>query len=367
MPFRYLRYTVLWVFVAAALSGADYEQRIARIEQTAKIRERMRELRIPAVSVAVMDSGKLAGATAFGANQDTVFQAASISKPVAAMAALHMSQHGNFTLDEDVNGKLKSWKIPENEFTASRKVTLRGLLSHSAGLTVHGFPGYADGAAIPSLIQILNGDGPANTRPIRVDIEPGSKWRYSGGGYTLLQQLMMDRMGWSFPEIMRRMVLSRLGMKRSSFEQPPPESLSANAAAAQKADGAPIKGRWHVYPEMAAAGLWTTPADLALWAIELREAYHGRSNKVLERTTAREMLTRQKDNWGLGLQLGGQQGTFHFQHGGANAGFRAVMVMIVDSGKGAVIMANSDSGGKVFQELLSAIAAEYRWPDGWQR
>jgi CubicO group peptidase (beta-lactamase class C family) len=368
MPLRYLRYTILSIFLAAAMHGAEFDQRIARIEQAAKVRERMRESRIPAVSIAVVESGKLAGATAFGtANVDTVFQAASISKPVAAMAALHMSQNGNFTLDEDVNGKLKSWKLPENELTRSKKVTLRGLLSHSAGLTVHGFPGYANGATLPSLVQIFEGNGPANTKPIRVDLEPGSKWRYSGGGYTLVQQMMMDRMGWPFPQIMERMVLSRAGMKRSSYEQPPGRALAANAATAHKTDGAPIEGRWRVYPEMAAAGLWTTPADLAHWAIELREAYYGRSNKILERTTAREMLTRQKENWGLGPQLGGKDETFRFQHGGSNAGFRAVLVMLVASGQGAVIMTNSDNGGKVFQPLLAAVAAEYGWPADWEK
>jgi CubicO group peptidase (beta-lactamase class C family) len=163
------------------------------------------------------------------------------------------------------------------------------------------------------------------------------------------------------------MVLSRAGMKRSSYEQPPGRALAANAATAHKTDGAPIEGRWRVYPEMAAAGLWTTPADLAHWAIELREAYYGRSNKILERTTAREMLTRQKENWGLGPQLGGMDETFRFQHGGSNAGFRAVLVMLVASGQGAVIMTNSDNGGKVFQPLLAAVAAEYGWPADWEK
>ncbi|HUQ90745.1 MAG TPA: serine hydrolase domain-containing protein [Bryobacteraceae bacterium] len=221
---------------------------------------RMRALHVPGVSIAVMEGGKIAWTAGYGdkVNPQTLFQAASISKPVAAMAALLMAQNGNFTLDEDVNAKLKTWKVPDG------KVTLRMLLSHSAGMTVHGFPGYEVDAPLPTLLQILDGGKPSNSAPVRVDIEPGSKWRYSGGGFTVVQQLMMDRMGWAFPEILQRMVLGRIGMRRSTYEQPLPEGMRENAATGHDRNGNPIKGRWHVYPEMAAAGLWTTPTDLAL-------------------------------------------------------------------------------------------------------
>jgi len=355
----------LRVFVALMFSAALVwcDDAAARIEKNSNLTARMQELHVPAVSIAVMVDGKIAWTKAYGtANTETLFQAASISKPVAAMAALHMMQHGNFSLDEDVNGKLKSWKVPENEFTKTEKVTLRRLLSHTAGLTVHGFPGYAATAPVPTVVQILNGEKPANTLAVRVDIVPGSKWRYSGGGYTVMQQLLTDRMGWSFPDIMQRMVLSRIGMKRSTYQQPLPATLAANAAVAHNAQGQPIEGKWHTYPEMAAAGLWTTPHDLALWAIELREAYLGKSNKIIERDTARQMLTAQKDNYGLGVALSGSGPSATFGHGGSNAGFKCNMVMLIESGKGAVVMTNGDRGGQLAGEVMKAMAAEYAWP-----
>ncbi|MBL8234506.1 MAG: beta-lactamase family protein, partial [Bryobacterales bacterium] len=274
--------------------------------------------------------------------------------------------HGNFTLDEDVNGKLKSWKVPENTFTTAKKVTLRGLLSHTAGLTVHGFPGYATDAPMPTLTDILNGAAPANTKAVVADVEPGSKWRYSGGGYTVMQQLMMDRTGWSFPQIMERMVLARLGMKRSTYEQPLPKDWHSNAATGHLRDGTPVKGNWHVYPEMAAAGLWTTPSDLARWAIELWSAYRGTSNKIIERNTAREMCTRQSIqsgsvSTGLGVQLHGDP-PVAFGHGGSNEGFKCNLLMYLESGNGIVVMTNGDRGGAIASEVTRAAIEEYGWP-----
>ncbi|MBL8209596.1 MAG: beta-lactamase family protein [Bryobacterales bacterium] len=320
----------------------------------AEIPALQKEHKVPAVSIAYIENGKLARTEVFGpVKPDTVFQAASISKPVAATAALHMMQHGNFTLDEDVNPKLKSWRVPPPPFSTEH-TTLRRLLTHTAGLTVHGFPGYAAGAPLPTLVQILNGEPPANTKPIVPDIPPGSKFRYSGGGYTVMQQLLMDRIGWSFPQIMDRMVLSRIGMKRSTYEQPLPESWAANAAIAHDDDGKPLKGRWHTYPEQAAAGLWTTPTDLALWAIEIREAYHGRSTKIIERSTARLMLTPDQNGRGLGPVIEGTGPTLKFSHGGANAGYRCHFELEVESGNGIVIMTNGDQGGAIIKAVLDS-------------
>lgn len=351
-----------WFSVQSAAQATD--PHVEAILQKSRLVERMKELNVPAVSVALIESGRIAWAKAWGeANPETIFQAASISKPVAAMAALHMSQHGNFTLDEDVNGKLKSWKVPDSEFTRDRKVTVRGLLSHAAGLTVHGFPGYAVDTPLPTLIQILNGTPPANTKPIVTDIEPGTKWRYSGGGYTVLQQLLLDRIGWTFPQIMDRMVLGRIGMKRSTYQQPLPKDWHGNAAVGHDRTGKPVEGKWHVYPEMAAAGLWTTPSDLALWAIEVRNAYLGKSNRILERTTAKEMLTRQSGAWGLGVQLFLEGEKLAFSHGGSNHGFQCGLLMFAETGNGIVVMTNGDQGGRLVMALVAAARQEYGWPE----
>lgn len=352
----HLHYIAL--LLAAWPLAAQHEAQIANVENLAQVMAQMKELKVPAVSVAVVENGKLAWAKAYGPiNTETMFQAASISKPVAATAALHMMQYGNFTLDEDVNGKLKSWKLP-----GPHTVTLRQLLSHAGGLTVHGFPGYAAGEPVPTVPQVLDGEKPANTKPVRADAAPGSIWRYSGGGYTIMQLMLSDKIGWPFPQIMQRMVLGKLQMTRSTFKQPLPEDMASNAAVAHDRNGKPIVGKWHTYPEMAAAGLWTTPSDLAKWAIEIRDSYLGRSNKIIERKTAELMLTRQKENWGLGPQLAGNGPTLAFRHGGSNAGYKCAFMMVVESGQGAFVMTNGDNGGKLAAQLVDAIAKTYHWP-----
>ncbi len=324
---------------------------------------------VPAVSIAVTRGGEIDWAEGYGVreaggrdrvDEKTLFQAASISKPVTAAAALRMVEAGKLSLDENVNERLRSWKVPENGFTAKRPVTLRELLSHSAGLTVHGFPGYAEGAAVPTLVQILNGEKPANTEPIRVDIEPGTKFRYSGGGYVVAQQLMTDVSAAAFPELMRKLVLAPAGMTSSTFEQPLPQDRRAQAAVGHRSDGKPIGGQWHVYPEMAAAGLWTTPTDLARFAIEIRRAYKGLSDRLLSQAMAKAMLTRQLGDYGLGCALP-SAGVFRFQHGGGNEGYRCFLVLSVETGDGVAVMTNGDAGDVVFNAIIAAIGAAYGW------
>lgn len=354
---------------------AEVQARIARVESGLKmtLAERMAFYKVPGLGIAVIHGGAIEWAKGYGVREagqptpvdtDTLFQAASISKPVAAMAALKLVQGGKLALDEDVNRKLSTWKLPENEFTAGEKVTLRRILTHSAGLTVHGFPGYAQGAPLPTLVQVLNGVPPANTAPIRVDVKPGTLFRYSGGGFTLMQQMLIDVAGRPFPEFMQDTVLGPLGMTHSTYQQPLPEALWRQAASAHDRDGVAVKGRWNTYPEMAAAGLWTTPSDLARFAIELRNAFRGQSERVLSAATARQMLTRQrKDLNGLGIGLRGEGQTLSFSHGGANRGFMCQLIAFAESGDGAVIMTNGDRGQALIQEVLRAIAAEYGWPE----
>src|SRR5262249_48439182 len=315
------------------------EERIRRVEQglltaiqvpgsanTHTLAERMRQLRVPAVRIAVINNGRIEWARAYGviesgqparAGTTTLFQAASISKPVAAMGALHLVELGRLALDEDVNKRLISWKVPENDKTKDQKVTLRRLLSHSAGLTVHGFPGYAKGDPVPIIVQVLDGEKPANTQPVRVDTLPGTIWRYSGGGITIAQLLMMDVTGEPFPRFMQKAVLGPIGMVNSTYEQPLPASRRAQAATAPASSGAALVGRYHTYPAMAAAGLWTTPSDLCKFAIEIQKSKAGKSNRVLSSEMISQMLLRQKANWGLGIALNGKGRDLEFSHGGS--------------------------------------------------
>ena len=329
----------------------------------------MKYHRVPAVSVAVIKAGKLEWTAAWGtlgaddtktADANTMFQAASISKPVTALAALHMAQNGNFALDDDVNTTLKTWKVPAFNFPG--KVTLRELLSHSAGLTVHGFGGYAAGEPVPTVPQILDGVPLSNSKPIRVDVAPGTVWRYSGGGYTVIQQLLIDKSGMSFPDLMDRMVLKRIGMTHSAYSQPLAALYQGNAARAHLNNGTMIKGRWHTYPEMAAAGLWTTPSDLAKFLIEVRSASRGESNKVIDRAMAQEMLKIQMGSYGLGLGIEGEGAERWFGHGGSNEGFKCDMRMYLESGDGVVVMTNGDSGSALAREIERAVADAYGLP-----
>jgi CubicO group peptidase (beta-lactamase class C family) len=371
---------------ATKASGqTDLEARIARIEhgllpavtikgqltQTMSVFDRMKHYKVPGLSVAFFDHKQILWSRTYGfadvaskrpITTETLFQAASISKPVSALAALRLVQEGNLNLDEDVNLKLRNWKVPESEFTKEEKVTLRRILSHSAGLTVHGFPGYASNEALPTIVQILNGEKPANTAPIRVDIAPGTVWRYSGGGYVMMQLLLNDVTGKPFPQILHDLVLQPAGMTHSTYEQPLPARLKSSAATPYRSNGEPVEGGWHTYPEMAPAGLWTTPSDLARLAIEVQREYAGKSSKILSQEMMRQMLTYQKGNWGLGFGLAAPGHKLHFGHGGANEGFRCDLEAYTE-GEGLAIMTNSDNGGELSSEVLRAVAKEYSWPD----
>jgi CubicO group peptidase (beta-lactamase class C family) len=364
--------------------AAAFEARIARIEQGLlpgisiagqpaagmRLADRMAFHATPGVSVAVINNGAIEWARGFGVTEaggstpvtpHTRFQAASISKPVASLGALLLVSQGRLSLDDPVNGRLVSWKVPDNEFTAKAPVTLRRLLSHTAGLTVHGFGGYPAASAVPTLVQVLDGAKPANSAAIRVDVLPGSMSRYSGGGYTVAQQLLIDVTGKPFPSLMSELVLRPLAMTDSTYEQPLPDALGKEAASAHRADGKAIPGRYHTYPEMAAAGLWTTPTDLAKFALEVQRALAGKSS-VIPARTAREMTANVMDNYGLGLSLSGTGAAARFGHGGSNAGFRCQMTAFVSGGQGAVIMTNGDRGGALAAEVLRAVAREYGWP-----
>jgi CubicO group peptidase (beta-lactamase class C family)/predicted transcriptional regulator YdeE len=373
------------VWALEAKKATDSAARLRRIEASAievpvpsgeaplklSLAELMKTLNVPAVSIAVIENFKIVDAKAYGVVSQgsttavttrTLFQAGSISKPVAATGALYLVQQGKLSLDEDVNLKLNSWRVPENEFTKDQKVTLRRIMSHTAGLTVHGFPGYDVDAPVPTPVEIFNGEKPANTAPIRVDTTPGTKWRYSGGGVTIEQQLMMDVTGKQFPALMRELVLDKIGMNDSSYEQPLPRARASLTAGGTYNDGKPVHGKWHVYPEMAAAGLWTTPTDLGKFAIEIALSKQGKANHVLSQKMTEEMLTPVMDEAGLGFFLE-KDNPGQFGHDGADEGFQALLSMNADTGNGVAIMADSDNGIAVADQVLRRVAQEYAWSD----
>lgn len=330
--------------------------------------ERMERWKVPGISVSIIDNCKIVDRHGFGITRrggvevqsDTLFQAASVTKPVAAFAALRLVDQGLLSLDSDVNGELRSWKVPASPLLEGHPVTLRGILSHSAGLIPGGYGGYSHGESVPTLIQTLNGVGPARPKSVRVAYEPGSDWRYSGGGYLVAQLLMTEKTGKSFETIVRDEVLIPAGMISSTFAEP---SASQNVASGHVADGTMVPGGWHVYPELAAASLWTTAPDLANFGLAALKAVREEPDAQLSPVLASQMASAHVGPRSLGFVVGGKGKARHFGHDGTNEGYNSSLILYPETCQGAAIMANSDNAKPLIAELLRSIADTYHWPD----
>ncbi|MEY8759013.1 serine hydrolase domain-containing protein [Chryseobacterium tongliaoense] len=336
------------------------------------IESRMKYYNVPGVSIAVIKDSKVIWSKTYGladvesktpVTAKTLFQVASMSKPVSAYAALKEVELGKINPDADVNTYLTSWKVPENEWTKEKKVTLKNIVSHTAGFTVSGFPGYENGKPVPTAVQVLNGQSPANTTAVFVDKLPGTPFRYSGGGYTVMQQMLMDIEGKDFTTIMSEKVLQPLNMKNSTFAQPLPDALAQLAATAYAESGARVQGKYHNYPEQAAAGLWTTAEDYAKFVIDIQNTISGKSSIIISQKTADEFTTPFIDPFeGLGVFLEKVNGQVYFSHGGWNEGFTSNFTANKTSGDGVVILTNTNKPMFV-NELIRSVAIVYQWPD----
>lgn len=336
--------------------------------QKFNILERMEFYKVPGVSIAVVENGNIKWAKGYGyantktgtkVDANTLFQAGSISKPLAALSALKLVEEGRLDLNKNVNSYLKDWQIADNKFTETEKVTLKRLLTHTAGTTVHGFPGYQQTNNFPNIIDVLNGEG--NTAKVEVDTIPGSLWRYSGGGYTIMEKVVEDVSGLALENYMSKHILSKMGMKNSTYEQPISQSFQTNISAAYDGRGQLIKGLWNNYPEQAAAGLWTTPTDLALYCIEIQNILKGKKDGVLTHVTVGKMLTKHNNDWGLGPSIENEKDDLIFGHGGKNAGFTNDMKAYAYKGNAVIVMTNADNGGKLISEIKNAISKYYNW------
>ena len=336
------------------------------------IEQRMHHYDVPGVSIAVFREGKIEWAKGYGfarpnenlpITKSTLFQAASISKSATAVGALRLVQDGKLRLDEDINDSLDSWHIPPSRFTKEQDVTLRDLLGHTAGITVHGFPGYSRDADIPTLEEILNGVEPANTERIEVNDSVGDNWRYSGGGYTIIQQLMIDVTQQAFQQFMSENVLIPLGMTNSTFELPLDDEMADRSAWGYRPGLGPVVGGYHHYPELAAAGLWSTPTDLAAFAIGVQRAASGHPASVINQELANELLTANMGNYGFGVMISGSGKSLQFWHTGINEGFNSMYLAYSETGTGAVVMTNSNLSSGLITEIVRSIAEEYDWLD----
>ena len=336
--------------------------------KTYSLLERMKYYNVPGVSIAVVKDGGLLWAKGYGlgntqtgdsVTQGTLFQAGSISKPIAALAVLKLWENGQLDLDTDVNSYLKGWKLEETSYTTDQKVTLRRLLTHTGGVTVHGFPGYSQTDEFPDIIQVLNGEG--NTPRITTDTIPGALWRYSGGGYTVMEKVVEDVSGQPLEMYMRDHVFPALQMDQSTYQQPLGSEYASLASAAFNGEGEQLEGLWNNYPEQAAAGLWTTPTDLARYCIEIQEMMGGKNGGLLKPETVQAMLTRHMGDWGLGPALQKEGDSLLFGHGGKNEGFSNNMLAFAHEGKAMIVMTNADQGVDLMGEIMRAISKQYGW------
>lgn len=352
------------------MTSATYETAITEARAT---------FGVPGVSWAVIDGGEISQVGTLGVQTagevrpvtgTTRFQACSISKPIAALAMLRLVDRGVLDLDADINSVLTSWRLPRNA-SWQPVVTLRQLASHSAGFTTSGFPGYRRTDELPTTVQILRGMHPANTADVRVDTVPGTQFRYSGGGTLAMQLLLEDMTGTPFPALMRELVLDPLGMVDSDYTQPPLEEVHDRLASGHDDAGAVVEGGWHIYPELATAGLWTTPSDLCRYALAVRAAYAGAPGALISQRLAQEMLTPHMrtaasagglPEVGLGLFISAG-GAARFGHSGGNEGFRCHLLAYRDAGVGGAVMTNSERGAYVVERAFAAIAKAHSWPD----
>ena len=333
------------------------------------IKDRMTYYHIKGVSIAVIHNYKIEWAKGYGWADDslkipvtpkTLFQAGSISKSLNSIGVLELVEQKKIDLYTDINTYLRSWKFPYDSLSKGKKITVANLLSHTAGLTVHGFGGYEKGEAIPTVVQVLDGKKPANSAAVRSMYAPGLKYEYSGGGTTISQLIIMDITNGPYDKYMYNNVLKPLGMTSSTYQQPPVDKKPELLSTAYYPDGKKVPGRYHIYPEQAAAGLWTNPTDLCKYVIETQLALEGKSRRVLSQEMTKLRLTPYIDmNAAFGAFIDDYDGTKYFEHGGVDEGFISQYYGSLEGGNGVVIMTNTSSGGSIIPEIINSVAKVY--------
>jgi CubicO group peptidase (beta-lactamase class C family) len=371
---------VLFIQLGACAQSVDKQDKIQQVEnglvgsiqiegeKPYTIAERMAHYNLKGVSVAVIQNYKIVWAKGYGwadeglkipVTTQTLFQAASLSKSLNAVGVLKLVQDKKIDLYADINNYLTTWKFPYDSLSKNKKISVANLLSHTGGLTVHGFGGYAKGEAIPTIAEILDGKKPANSAAIRSMYAPGLKSEYSGGGITISQLIVMDVTHQPYDKYMYDHVLKPFGMTGSTYAQPPVGVKPELLATAYRADGKEVEGKYHIYPEQAAAGLWTNPTDLAKYIIETQLAYAGKSHKVLDQQMTKTRLTPYIDkSAAFGVFINNMDSTKYFGHSGANEGFRCQYDGSLEDGNGVVVMVNSDNGD-IIPEIINSVAKVY--------
>jgi CubicO group peptidase (beta-lactamase class C family) len=329
------------------------------------LQQRMAQHHVPGVAIAVLRDGKLVHSAGYGirqagthdaVNADTLFSVGSVSKVVTAATTLRLAADGKLALDQDINGYLRSWKVPASATVPAPQLTLRMLMSHTSGLGVHGFADYLPGEPLPTLLQTLDGIAPAKNKPVRLIHTPGERADYSGGGVMVEQQVLEDVTGQPLDAIARAQVFAPLGMQRSRYSEPQPGT--DNIAKAHDGDGTltALPRGWQSFPEQGASGLWTSANDLAAFVAALTASYRGQGS-FLPRAIATDMMTEVSPSWhGLGPRLDGTGQTRIFHHGGSNDSYRAWIEGYLETGDGFVILTNGENGAELAAEIRNALS-----------
>lgn len=338
-------------------------------EDFGSITSKMSEYKIPALSLAVINQGEIEWADIYQSplffedqklDCTSLFQAASLSKPVTFLAAVRMHSAGEIDMDKNIQRYLKNFEIPQGKQTADNPVTFRNIFSHSSGITPGGYEGYATDLPLPSDSDILKGTAGVNSPAIAVIAPPNKTLAYSGGAYTLAELALQDIYSDSFTNIMNSWILEPVGMKHSDFSQPLPVSKSTQAAKGYTQSGEVVDGGWHTYPEQAAAGLWSNSIDMATFLIEIYKAYQGKST-VFSQSDIQSLINHERDGLAYGFILDRSGSGFSITHYGGNSGYRAGMTIDLTTGNGLVYLTNSDNGGSLGNELLLSASQVYGW------
>ena len=358
--------------IPAGISAEATEAEIQQALPREHLQTWMKEAGVPAVSISVIKDFTIHWSRAFGiadaatgrpVTTETLFQAASISKPVMAVAAAVLADRGQLDLDADVGQSLHSWELPRLVESGSQPITPRMLLSHTSGLDdALGFPGYAPTEATPDALAILMGQPPAKTPAIVARQAPMTKSRYSGGGSVVMQVLLTDVTGKTFPDLMQSLVLKPLGMKNSVYQQPLSAKLRADTALAHDSKGTRFNVPWKVYPALAAAGLWSTPSDLALLVSSLQKTGAGQDIKPFTKASAKELLSPVGiGSFSAGFNVFRQGEGWYFAHMGVNQGYRSFLIGHLAKGYGLVVMTNGDGGLPLIERICRRIQKAYAW------
>ena len=342
---------------------------LGETEDFSSIANKMSEYKIPAVSLAVIKQGKIEWADIYQnmsfdekqkLNCTSLFQAASLSKPVTLLAAVRMHAAGKLDLDENIQHYLTDFELPIGEQTVDNPVTFRNVFAHTSGITPGGYQGYAQDQPIPSDLDILKGNSGVNSPAIVVIAPPNEKLAYSGGAYTLAELALQDIFDNEFASIMKKWILDPIGMKHSYFSQPLPVSKFNQVAKGYTHSGNVLAGGWHNHPEQAAAGLWSNSVDMAKFLIEIYKAYQGKSS-ILSQAEIKSLISHERDGDAYGFRIERSDDGISITHYGGNAGYRTGMTINLTSGNGLVYLINSDNGGALGDELFLSAAHVYNW------